>query len=141
MPRFPRVLQARKQSVDAIERPRVGDAADCRGRNQILADREVRKDLPALGHQAEPRCAIGRRAGRRSPRRRSEPRRAVGSRPMMALTVVDLPMPLRPISVTHSPGARERHAEQRLARAVGRLDAVDGEQRSARHKRPLCSPR
>src|SRR5437870_5211541 len=46
-----------------LERPRVGAAAAVRrGRDEVLAHREVRKDLAALRHEADPdlRDAVGR---------------------------------------------------------------------------------
>ena len=44
----------------------------------------------------------------------------------MALSVVDLPAPLRPISATISPRATlERHLEQDLRLAIGGVEAFD----------------
>ena len=63
-----------------------------------------------------------------------------GVSPMIERTVVVLPMPLRPMSVTISPGAiAERYAEQDLAQPVAGLDVRDLEQRGASHDRLLLA--
>ena len=68
---------------------------------------EIRENLPAFRHQPDAalRDAVRRRArGSPRPSKRIAPARA-GVSPMIERTVVVLPMPLRPISVTISPGA------------------------------------
>ena len=62
----------------------------------------------------------------------------------MALSVVDLPAPLRPISATISPRADlERHVEQDLRLAVGGVEAFDFEDGRLGHARltPPALPR
>ncbi len=72
-----------------------------------------------------------------APAKRMLPARA-GVSPMIERTVVVLPMPLRPISVTISPGRDgKRHAEQHLAQAVGGFDAGDFEHGLSHSSGPL----
>ena len=82
-------------------------AAVSRGGDQIFARGEIGKHLPAFRHQAD--AELGDAVGRQSrgfPRRRSGSSRAPPRvSPMIERTVVVLPMPLRPISDTISPGA------------------------------------
>ena len=73
------------------------------------------------------------------PSKRIEPSRG-GVRPEIERSVVDLPAPLEPISVTISPSSTvERDALERLDVAVVGVDVVDLEQR---HRlTPACFPR
>ena len=86
----------------------------------------LEKDLPPFRHEAEPelRDAIGRPARDLVPSNGSCRRRAARS-PSPRATVVVLPMPFRPNSVTTSPAPhRERDAEQDLAFAIARAEVL-----------------
>ena len=74
-----------------------------------------REHLASLRDQADAGLgdAMRRRAGRGARRRTRRRRRSAGSRPMMARTVVVLPMPLRPISATTSPSPTARSTPNR----------------------------
>ena len=106
MLRWRSASRGRKSKVRARVHGAALPSAVGRGRDEVLAHREVGEDLAALGHQAEaePGDAEGRQALDALASNSTMPRRA-GSRPMMARTVVVLPMPLRPIRVTTSPAS------------------------------------
>src|SRR5205809_5525012 len=123
-----------KEVEDRLDRPRVGAAAAVRrGRHEILAHREVRKDLAALRHEADPdlRDAVGRQPV---------------DRPAQETDLAGL-QPYDPHDgahggrLAHAVPAEERHhlarldleadAEEHLAHAVRRLDRLDREHQSA----------
>jgi hypothetical protein len=76
------------------------------GGDEVLAHRERGKDLPHLRHVADAglRDAVRRRSRSSRPSKVTRPRTA-GSMPSTLLNVVDLPMPLRPMSVMHWPAS------------------------------------
>ena len=111
--------QPRKEGEDfrASKDRRAGAVG--RGRQQVFAHRQVGEDLAALRHQAE--AEAGDAEGGQAIDLRAVELEAAPPRhqPMIECTVVVLPMPLRPISVTTSPGVDgELNAEQHLAHAV-----------------------
>ena len=77
---------------------------------QVFLDRELRENLAALRHvaDAEARPLLRRGCARRSlPSNRISPD-AAGSSPMMHLSSVVLPMPLRPIRHVRDPAGTSR---------------------------------
>src|SRR5437667_9882156 len=128
-----------KEVEDLLDRPRVGAAAAVRGgRHEVLVHREVRKDLAALRHEADPdlRDAVGRQPV---------------DRPAQETDLAGL-QPYDPHDgahggrLAHAVPAEERHhlarldleahAEEHLAHAVRRLDRLDRE-----HQSVASSPR
>ena len=99
--------EPRKQRKDFVERPRIGGGgAVSGGGDQVFARGEIGKNLAAFGHQADAELgdAVGRQLADVLAVEPDRARRA-GVSPMIERTVVVLPMPLRPISETISPGA------------------------------------
>ena len=109
---------------------------------QVLAHREVGKDLPALGHEpdAEARDAIGRLALDALPAKADGPGLSAGESEDRA----------HGGRLAHAVASEERHhfarvhrqveAEEHLARAVGRLEAAQFKQQALLRDRP-CAPR
>ena len=93
---------------------------------EVFRDGQLGEDAPVLGNvaEAEPRD-FDRARGRRCAGRRSARRRVRATRPMIALSVVDLPAPLRPSRATTSPARElEAHVEQDLRAAVAGLQVL-----------------
>ena len=116
-----RSLQVRKQLVDLLDRqPAV---AHLRRQHRFSSTFRLAKMPRSSGHQAMPRRAM-RFDGRRTVSCRSktiEPSRR-GTTPMIDFSVVVLPAPLRPSSVTTSPARDvERDAVQDVRLAVPRV--------------------
>ena len=94
---------------------------------QILFHGELRKDLPPLRHvaDAQPGPLLGRTLDQVVPSKVMPPELA-GCSPMMHLSSVVLPMPLRPIRHMREPGGDgEIHIPQRVAAAVKLVEGFD----------------
>src|SRR5262249_41719539 len=138
------VLRARRETreepIYPRERPRIARAAAvAREGHEVLAHREVRKDLPALGHHrdAEPTDPIGcepldrlAAEAHRAPTRRREPEDRSHGRGLAHAVATEQ---RRHLACAH----REAHAEQHLARAIRGLDVAHLEQLA--HRRILPS--
>ena len=110
--------EPREGRVDALDRP--GAALLPRHQPQMLVDGQRAPQPPALRHvaDAEPRD-LGRARGRSAPARGSgSSPTPTGTRPMIALHSVVLPMPLRPTTDSTPRSQPQVDALQRVRRAV-----------------------
>ena len=116
--------------------PGAGSSA-CQSETEALLDRQLGEDAPALGHERDARARdlLGRLAAHGRARPAGCRPACVGTRPMIACSVVDLPAPFGPIRPTISPGSyldierlrdrrchRRNGPRRRRARASGLLE-------------------
>ena len=108
-----------QQRVDALVDAVVDHAVRERDELEVLAHRQVVVEHRRVGHQRErgPRLLGLGLAVRIVAARRGRVPSLGSSRPAIARTAVDLPLPLAPISATHSPAATVR---VRLSSATSR---------------------
>ena len=101
---------------------------------QVLLDGQLRKDLAPLRDvaDAEARARLGRQRCEVGALERQSSPDVAGSSPMMHLSSVVLPMPLRPMRQVREPGGDvEIDVPQRVAAAVRLVEAFDRQQTHA----------
>ena len=99
------------EQVEDLRRNRTGAVLpDAEADAQVLLDGQLREDLAALRHvaDAEARARLGGQPGQARCRRTSISPDVTRSRPMMHLSSVVFPMPLRPIRHVREPAGTSR---------------------------------